>query len=501
MAEESTDSLLLIPEKNEMDSLNIGKNSAEYSDSVNEGDSTDSPHETASTGICHKRDDSRSNSTEKLKSANRKKVPHYLRASTGSCHDLCKHGRKHEFEEKARTPLRIRIAKMSPTEQNGVGKKNSPGLQPSPDIKFVSPKLKPSLDHVPVSSRKNASSGNKIPLTKHKISPGKKTPPTPDPPEVIKRKTLWPSRNLEVTIEHGSLSDSEMLTTEKKTGCLTKKHSAVHLKSVKDKMISPTDSLDGINGTLRRNSDFTPVKRATEMKTYAQKEPTPLIPNSFPKISLSKTISTPSRKARNLAPFPNNQNKILRTNAKTSINEQVSGKTLHVIKTRSNAKAPPLSTHIKDVDRGTHKFVLDKNKLDKTGKAPSLTQNANKTPRKSRMIVSDDKYRSPVKLKFKSGKVADIQSDNNTPRRLKFRRARINTTNVGISSVKVVLKHQDVQGRKDAQGLFNNVIEETISKLVESRKSKVKALVGAFETVISLQDGKPSSHTVKLSGD
>jgi hypothetical protein len=37
------------------------------------------------------------------------------------------------------------------------------------------------------------------------------------------------------------------------------------------------------------------------------------------------------------------------------------------------------------------------------------------------------------------------------------------------------------------------VIEETASKLVESRKSKVKALVGAFETVISLQDGKPTS--------
>jgi hypothetical protein len=44
--------------------------------------------------------------------------------------------------------------------------------------------------------------------------------------------------------------------------------------------------------------------------------------------------------------------------------------------------------------------------------------------------------------------------------------------------------------------LFNNVIEETASKLVETRKSKVKALVGAFETVISLQDKKPSANTV-----
>ena len=57
------------------------------------------------------------------------------------------------------------------------------------------------------------------------------------------------------------------------------------------------------------------------------------------------------------------------------------------------------------------------------------------------------------------------------------------------------LRHQDAQEKKDAQGLFNNVIEETASKLVESRKSKVKALVGAFETVISLQDGKPTPST------
>ncbi|VFQ68540.1 unnamed protein product [Cuscuta campestris] len=61
---------------------------------------------------------------------------------------------------------------------------------------------------------------------------------------------------------------------------------------------------------------------------------------------------------------------------------------------------------------------------------------------------------------------------------------------------KVVLRHhQDVQeGKKDGQGLLlNNVIEETASKLVESKKSKVKALVGAFETVISLQEKKPSA--------
>ncbi|GJT56822.1 ribonuclease H-like domain-containing protein [Tanacetum coccineum] len=70
------------------------------------------------------------------------------------------------------------------------------------------------------------------------------------------------------------------------------------------------------------------------------------------------------------------------------------------------------------------------------------------------------------------GKVLDIQSENNDSKN-------------GRKSV--VLKHrQGEQEKKDAHGLLNNIIEETASKLAESRKSKVKALVGAFETVISL---------------
>lgn len=121
-----------------------------------------------------------------------------------------------------------------------------------------------------------------------------------------------------------------------------------------------------------------------------------------------------------------------------------------------------------------------------------------------------------TKSKFRRGRIVNLESESNAPRRLRFRRGRVVGDNddskiharrrnfkkrengdeadgASPSSEKVVLRHQDVQGKKDAQGLFNNVIEETASKLVESRKSKVKALVGAFETVISLQETKPST--------
>ncbi|WOL08564.1 hypothetical protein Cni_G17317 [Canna indica] len=46
-----------------------------------------------------------------------------------------------------------------------------------------------------------------------------------------------------------------------------------------------------------------------------------------------------------------------------------------------------------------------------------------------------------------------------------------------------------VQAKKEAQ-ISNDVIEETRSKLLEKKKSKVRALVGAFETVMQLQDSE-----------
>ncbi|KAL6556531.1 hypothetical protein OROGR_005819 [Orobanche gracilis] len=53
----------------------------------------------------------------------------------------------------------------------------------------------------------------------------------------------------------------------------------------------------------------------------------------------------------------------------------------------------------------------------------------------------------------------------------------------------VAPKVQMAHGKKEI-AVSNDVIEETASKLREQRKNKVKALAGAFETVISLQDPK-----------
>ncbi|XP_057480812.1 uncharacterized protein LOC130767810 [Actinidia eriantha] len=137
-------------------------------------------------------------------------------------------------------------------------------------------------------------------------------------------------------------------------------------------------------------------------------------------------------------------------------------------------------------------------------------------PRRVGKVISTDKVGSPRKLHFTRGKLIEIQATNESPRRLRFKQRTVFGENqngkadtkarkleqvVGIGDLhgsetkttNVVLRHQDVEGNKGGQSLLNNVIEETASKLEQTRKSKVKALVGAFETLISLQDTKSSA--------
>jgi Plant calmodulin-binding domain len=120
----------------------------------------------------------------------------------------------------------------------------------------------------------------------------------------------------------------------------------------------------------------------------------------------------------------------------------------------------------------------------------------------------------PEKSTFRRGKVVEIPADPGTTKKLRFKKGRRSSENlsgfqIGKRSYQrkgsinggssnshgqiVVLGHRETEEKKGIQGLFNSIIEETVNKLVKARKSKVKALVGAFETVISLQDGKSAS--------
>ncbi|KAJ4950835.1 hypothetical protein NE237_027667 [Protea cynaroides] len=99
---------------------------------------------------------------------------------------------------------------------------------------------------------------------------------------------------------------------------------------------------------------------------------------------------------------------------------------------------------------------------------------------------------TPTKLKFKQGKVLDkVEEGDRGLQRLKFAEREDVEVNEEVkpAAENIILKRQDGQGKRESQA-YNDVIEETASKLVGKRQSKVKALVGAFETVISLEEGQ-----------
>ncbi|XP_073159401.1 uncharacterized protein [Henckelia pumila] len=479
-------------------------------------------------------------------------VPRYLRPSSGSCHDLCKYGKKHVFEEKPWKSSRKRVAKPSRSELAPVEifvsgeprekilkhklsidtNKQSLNLKLSPGIKSLSPKPKISLIVKSHSPRRNASSGDYKKLPKFKSSSVRKSVSL-DPPEVIKREILPLSKQVEVPVQEGIVTDAKPSRTKKRTGYQSDKRSP----SLRSKLVNvkvPLSSVENSDGKGRRNDDVKTGRKMTDLKASGKRALKSSAAPLSPRVTRNKKASVIARKTRSskLASPTKDQNRLLRAETKTCDDENVPEKTLHVIETgtrsdslhsisddMSHGKSPSLLSHEKHDNEIDHnggeadELVLSDKGSMKNEKVESVTENGKKTLIKSRVILSEDKCRSPVKLKFRSGKVVDLMSDNNNPRRLKFRKRNVagagniktgvstrtykktgddGATDAKLSSEKVVLKHQDVQGKKDDQLLFNNVIEETASKLVKSRKSKVKALVGAFETVISLQEKTPS---------
>ncbi|GLT78059.1 hypothetical protein SLA2020_496060 [Shorea laevis] len=510
----------------------------------------------------------RRNSTGKASSSNGGEtiLPHYLRASTGSCHDFCKYGRKHALEAKARSPILKRVVKKPSDTDILLVSADLPGRKKMPVVKH-----KPSSDskshesdipqtikqEVPTRSpvSKNPTEGKvlaerrKTSGVKFKSSSHAKTR-TYDTPKTMKRER-------EVSSSSEKVEDSSKKGSSKaKNLSLSMKH-ATSLKpeSLTVKPISSPKFSGGIS-SLRKGDVKIGKMNGTSKVAVKKALPSPTASLSL-KSSVNSVAGLDERKHRDLkAAFPlMNKNKIRKAEPKQPNDDEVLEKTLYVIKMETENKtlesdqneglsielspalssspkssslpnAPSSSSYEEESQEESEYMMseaeydsLSENSVENIEEADSSEEGYNGRPTKAGMVCSEDKNCQPMKLKFRRGKVVDVHSVNNNPRRLKFRRGKLlgedqnvkvdarrrsfkrtegvdgDTNGSEPDSQKVVLRHQDVQG-KNAQGLFNNVIEETASKLAETRKSKVKALVGAFETVISLQDKKPSANTV-----
>ncbi|XP_057823257.1 uncharacterized protein LOC131035561 [Cryptomeria japonica] len=107
------------------------------------------------------------------------------------------------------------------------------------------------------------------------------------------------------------------------------------------------------------------------------------------------------------------------------------------------------------------------------------------------------------KGRFRRGQIiAGSEEDNRRLEKRRFRRGRIiDSSNPKSKPENVNLRHQELQARKASEEwMLNHVIEKEVNKLAPVRKSKVKTLVGAFETVIQLKEseiGEPKHAGIK----
>ncbi|KAF8408169.1 hypothetical protein HHK36_007311 [Tetracentron sinense] len=453
---------------------------------------------------------STSNSGEKI-------LPHYLRASTSSCHDFCKYGRKHAFEAKARHPIPKRII-ATPAE----GQDSVKGATQAEIKKKAMVKLKPSPG-----SKTQFPDKTKI----IKLPDKPKIIKLPDRSKIIKREVPSPAKKVVISTTQASLAGEKRVVSAKRSTDLKPKPVAV---KPTPSPLNPSGDLSG-----RKNSD---VKKKVLVPPRTSLSPKP---------SVNRVTSLNARKNLKVVSPLKNQNRIRKAEPKQPTENEVREKTLYVIEPNTvnkslepaqngtltvqsspssssshKSSSPSISPSLLSQEEEEHElseFTLSEaddsfSELDETENENQIETSKvedNRGARRAAMIHPEDKDCLPHKLNFRRGKVVDLQSENNGPRRLRFRQGRVlgeNQNGKGgtgrrsfrrrrevvdgdsnDTSEKVVLRHQDVHGKKDAQGLFNNVIEETASKLVETRKSKVKALVGAFETVISLQESNSTS--------
>ncbi|KAJ0230828.1 hypothetical protein HA466_0303810 [Hirschfeldia incana] len=463
-----------------------------------------------------------------------KEIPRYLRASTGSCHDICKYGKREVTLEKPWRSANRKIFKKG--NDDALVETSKPGLlrtkkattkKVAPDDDSSSSEMVIKREVVKYQVSGGVSSGIKKPVPSGDETPVKKQ---------IKKKVTSSSSKLRPSPDLGSRSVDAV-----KPKVFKKSYSA--LATSKPKVNSEKAASSVLKPKMGSKSEDAKMKKTTVPSRVGLKK-VPVTPRASlsPRLSMRLAGSSSLKKSQSLkgASSSSSNQKLRRVKRTDESNKQVDGypveeKTLHVVEMETKSKGvseddqnqqcvvepfPPL-LQSQSTEKDDECPVSETEEYD----YPSGSNEAESVVEEEIEIGTSSGERKPKvrkegesaeeaarKLHFRRGKVVDADEAGESARKLKFRRGRDLGEDKGQDAQvrrsfkkredvqedgeededgeKVVLRHQDVQ-EKDAQGLLNNVIEETASKLVEARKSKVKALVGAFETVISLQESKP----------
>ncbi|XP_004491874.1 uncharacterized protein [Cicer arietinum] len=373
----------------------------------------------------------RRHSSGKINSRNNEKkiVPNYLRASTGSCHDVCKYGRKNSMEEKkiSSIPNRAERKQLYISSQKSIGEKRR---------QEISSCSKMDAKSKPISKRVEAST----------ISSSKKEKPL--------------LKSTSERVETRLISTSQITKTLSKANS-KKTRTSLKLSSFEDKEMNLFE------------------KHVTSKNTDSCKVASPL------KASLSSKSSC----------------KRVEPEAEEDYNE-VEEKTLYIITiesedhtfqsqslSSSKFSSSSISQSSSQEDREEYEYEIREFEED------SCVQNNEKEYKENLDLEVEENMKPHKDVNVDFGdkdcknlkeNLIETQIEKTSPVRFKGD----DDENVAINDhEKVVLRHQDVNGKEDGKECLNDVIEDT-SKLVETQKVNVKALVGAFETLISLHEKK-----------
>lgn len=405
----------------------------------------------------------------------------YLASSTGSCHDYCKYGTKHDSEMKTRNPILKSIK-----EKQGMNMKKTVILAERQGA-FPSPGSKRHNSSVPIVTGRKVSSSTKkeIVLSKRLLLPlkvrsgagEKKLVAPPALSSSVKKVLMRPI--VSVFSEHYVKDVKGVSQLKGQNEVVKAEYKQPGCQDVSKKIL-PISELD---------TDENKARKLSQIGTLTAGLSAPP----------AKKIMRRTKKGIHSTHLPpSSEKKCVR---------HIKDGTARTTRTPISSLASSKSSH----SSACNECYVTGLKSTAANKLPSKTR-----PRKDAVVYTTGKDSAARKVSFRSGMVVELQPENRTSRRLIFRRRSLGEGQIGetgtskdnlkskevceneanstkMESEKVVLEHQDMQEKKNVQSLLNNMIEETAVKLVESRKSKVKALIGAFETVISLQDSKTSS--------
>lgn len=448
----------------------------------------------------HRASVSQNGSSTTISSANT--MPHYLRPSASSCHDICKYGRRRPLEEQT-TKTNERIAKHSGAISTRRKKDMSNKfftVGSHRDAKSISPKAK---NHSP---RKYTS-----PLLE-------KTLCTNMTLKSVKVKLFLPfqcsdgNRRRNDDVHSGRNTKKIWIPVGAPNTTFGKGR-----KTMRDELLSPRKDQKRVK-KVKIDSSIPPQ----DSSSHQEEDVLEIKCNNGDEVH----ETPPQVEIQKVQPIEKYQIKIAGTETERSEFESI-------------IEIPSSSSHVED-DEESDKLVVSQRK-----------RNHNKRRRKNALFMFGDKHCQPMKLKFRNKNSIHMHEKSNIPRRLKFRRSRVegikpedyvhynkairigspkmsrikernrssqyrrrrlrcgkarilvlenrkgdlrrnnqhddNAACLELLSTKKRLHHHDLQRKKGVQVLFNHVIKETISKLAERRKGTVKSLVGAFETLISLQ--------------